>query len=413
MRFTLIESSGRPCAAAKRAEPWPSSTPRPSPAPVAVGERDDRRGVAEARPAGQQALLRELHGAGDRGAHGDGVHAGPVAGVVGLHDGGEVADAAVAAERPDALVLGPLAALAAGRGAPRAADDAAAAGGALLHVVALEHLAGDLAGQLELALAEVARREGPGLVEHVDQHRRAELGQRLGGDRVGLEDLLGLVHDELEALRIGDCGPMGAVPGDHDGLELLEAHHGAQATAADGTPAIVDDGGEEHAALARRADDRGLALRVQLAQTLQRGRHVEAPHAGGVVPFHAVDADRHVAGFVEGADDHQVVPADAAEGVAPVAARVAVEHGTRERRAAGDAVAAARRGAGARKGARREDQQVLGAERLDFVQPLAQGEIRSQTAAAEERARHVSRQLLVARRVRAQVEAQAAQRTKC
>ena len=94
---------------------------------------------------------------------------------------------------------------------------------------------------LELALAVVARGEGPGLVEHVDQHRRAELGQRLRGDRVGLEELLGLVHDELEALGIGDRGAMGAVAGDDDGLEPLGAHHGAQTAAADGPPAVVDD----------------------------------------------------------------------------------------------------------------------------------------------------------------------------
>src|SRR5665647_1402031 len=154
----------------------------------------------------------------------------------------------------------------------------------------------------------------------------------------------------------------------------------ATTAAADGAPAVVDDGREEHAALTRRADDRGLAPRVQLAKTRERARHVETPYAGGIVPFHAVDADRHVARVVQRTGHDKVVPADATEGVAPVAARVSVEHGARERRAAGDAVAAARRGAGAHQGARREDQQVLGGERLDCVQPLAQREVRAQAA---------------------------------
>ena len=154
---------------------------------------------------------------------------------------------------------GPSPLCAAGRGAPGAADDAAAAGGAALHVVALERLAGDGRGALELALAVVARRQGAGLVEHVDEHGRAELGQRRGGDRVGLEQLLGLVDDELEALGVGDRRLVVAVAGDDERLELLGAHDGAQAAAADGAAAVVDDGREQHAALAGRADDGGLA----------------------------------------------------------------------------------------------------------------------------------------------------------
>ena len=90
------------------------------------------------------------------------------------------------------------------------------------------------------------------------------------------------------------------------------------------------------------------------------------------------------AGRVQGAAHDEVVVAQAAQGVAPVAARVGVEHRARERRAAGDAVAAAGRGARARQGPGREDEQVLRAERLHVVQPLAQRQVHAQTAPAEE-----------------------------
>ncbi len=169
-----------------------------------LGERDDGPRVAETRAVRQQADLRQLHRAGDRRAHRDGVHAGAVAGVVGLHDRRQVAHAALGAEGPDTLVLGALSALPPGGGTPRAADDAAAAGGAALHVVTLERLAGDGGGALEPALAVVARGQCACLVEHVDEHRGAELGQRRGSDRVRLDQLLGLVDDELEPLRVGD-----------------------------------------------------------------------------------------------------------------------------------------------------------------------------------------------------------------
>ncbi len=178
---------------------------------------------------------------------------------------------------------GPSPLCAAGRRAPGAADDAAAAGGAPLHVVLLEHLAGDRLGVLEHALAVVARRHRPGLVEDVDQHRRAELGQRRRRDGVGLEELLGLVHDELEPLGVGHRRLARAVAGDGDGLEVLGAHDRAEAAAADRAAAVVDDGGEEHAALAGRADDRRLRARLQLLEPGQRRRDVEAPEAGGVV----------------------------------------------------------------------------------------------------------------------------------
>ena len=217
------------------------------------------------------------------------------------------------------------------------------------------------AGLLELALAEVARGEGPGLIEHVDQHRGAELGQRLGGDRVGLEELLGLVDDELEALGIGDRGRWAPCPATTTALSFLAPITAPRPPRPMERPRLLT--------MEAKSTPRSPAGPMTAASHCGCSSRRRASEAGTSRPqtpaaschSHAVGADRHVAGLVEGADDDEVVPAEAAEGVAPVAARVAVEHGTGERRAAGDAVAAARRGAGAREGSRREDQQVLGA----------------------------------------------------
>ena len=205
-----------------------------------------------------------------------------------------------------------------------------------------------------------------------------------------------------------------AVAVDDERLEPLGAHHGAEAAAADGPAAVVDDAREQHAALAGRADDGGLGLGVQIArarasdagtsrpQRPAAGRSVAPPGpasgsagvAGRRSLAGAVQPDGDVAGLVERAGHDQVVPAEAPQGVAEVAARVAVEHGAGERRAAGDAVAAARRRAGARERARREDEQVLGRERFHLVQPLAQRQVGAEAAAAEPQARDLGRQLL-------------------
>ena len=65
MRFTLIESSGRPCAAAKRAEPWPSSAPRPTPAAVAsaratTAAASPKRGPPGSRPSCVSSIAQAI-----------------------------------------------------------------------------------------------------------------------------------------------------------------------------------------------------------------------------------------------------------------------------------------------------------------------------------------------------------------
>ena len=213
-------------------------------------------------------------------------------------------------------------------------------------------------------------------------------------------------------------------------LTRLDAEDGAQAAAADGAAAVVDDAREQHAALAGGADDGGLRPRVQLAEPRQRRGDVEPPEAGGGAQRRAagavqrlrragrrslagpVEADGDVARLVQRTGHDQVVPAEAAEGVAEVAAGVAVEHRAGERRAAGHAVAAARRRAGAGQRAGRDDQQVLGPERLHLVQPLAQRDVRAQPAPAEPAAGDLGRQLFLAAGAGGEIETEAAERPK-
>jgi len=407
-------------------------------------EGDHRSGVAEPRPIGQHALLRHLHGAGDGGAHGDGVEPGAVAGVVGLDDRLEVADPAGRAEGPDALVLGPLAGGVAGRGAPRATDAASAAGRAALEEVAPQRLARDGRGMLELRGAEVPRRQDTSLVQDVHEHRRPELGQRLRRDRVRLEELLGLIGDERQPVRIGDHRAMAAVVGDDHRLEALGAHHRPQAAASDRPSPIVDDGGEEDAALAGRADDAGLGAGMGVAQASKRGGHLHAPQlargeqgdldpvgggedfadgraagargrparaAGGALPA-GVSADHEAGRRLAGPGDDEVVDAQAAQRHAEAAPGVAVEERPCERRTRGDAVAPRSRGVGARQRAWREDEQVLGRERLHFVQPLAQGDAGAQPATAEVGPGDVGGRLLGCRDAAREVDAQTMERSK-
>ncbi len=299
----------------------------------------------------------------------------------------------------------------------------------MVHVVSLQRLAGDGRGPLEPTLAVIAGRQRSGLVQHVDEYRGAELGQRRRGDRVRLEQLLGFVDDELQALGVGHGRLALAAPAEDQRLEPLRSHHGPEAPTPDGPAAVVHDAAEQHAALAGRADHGGLRLRVQLAHARQRLRHVETPEVRGGAQHRtavaveglsglrsgdpsvavAVQPDGHVAGRVERAADDQVVPAQTTQRVAPIAAGVAVEDGPGERRATGDAVAAARRSAGPRERARREDQQILGSERLHVEQPLAERQVRAEPAPAEIGAGDGDGQLLFAARPPGEVETQTAE----
>ena len=176
------------------------------------------------------------------------------------------------------------------------------------------------------------------------------------------------------------------------------------------------------------ASERG----VQLAHARERRRYVQAPEAGGRPQRRAaragqrlaraarlagrrslagpVETDSDVARLVQRSGHDQVVPAEAPQGVAEVAARVAVEHGARERRAAGDAVAAARRRPRARERPRREDEQVLRRERVHLPEPLAQRDEGAEAAPAEPQARDLGGQLLFAAGPAGEVDAQAAER---
>ncbi len=228
------------------------------------------------------AALEQLHGAGDGGAHRDGVHAVLVAEEVGLGDGVEVVDAAVGAERPGGLVLG---ALAVARvvgivdlGHPAAADDAAEAALGPHELLGGQRLAADLVGGREVAVLEVARGQRAGLVEDVDQHVGAVGLEAGAADRVRLDHLARLHHGGLEALRVGDLD--GAAAEHRDGLEVLGAHHGADAGAAGRPVHLVHDVGDEREMLAGRTDAGDLGVLVGL------GAH-EVGGVGRVVPHMA------------------------------------------------------------------------------------------------------------------------------
>ncbi len=170
---------------------------------------------------------------------------------------------------------------------------------------------------------------------------------------------------------------------------------------------------------------------MQLAHALERRRDLEAPQTGGGTQRRAAGAgeglregagrrslagavqpDGDVPRLVQRAGDDEVVPAEAAQRVAEVAAGVAVEHRAGERRAAGDAVAAAGRGAGARQRARREDERILGRERIDVVQPFAQRQVGAEPAAAQPQTRDLGRQFFFTGGPAGEVDAQAAKRPK-
>ena len=183
-------------------------------------------GLAPAQALVPGARFAELHGAAEGAAHGDGVEAQLVAGVIGFGDGGEVADAQVGAEGPDRLVFGPFAASFPGLRGPAAADRAFEAG-----ALALEQRLGDLLaaralGVVEHAAAEVLGREHAVGVDDVDQDGRAQDLERFAGHGILVDDAVEAGGQVFVSGGIGDGD--GLAPGGGDGLQVLGAHDGAQ-----------------------------------------------------------------------------------------------------------------------------------------------------------------------------------------
>ena len=199
----------------------------------------------------------------DRGF--DRIDADVVHQVVGAGDVVQVVDAAVRTQPPDSLVfkagcyvLALLVVI-----DLRTLDDAAGMAAVLRFAAAgddgvMHGLAGDLVGPVEVANREVAGRQAASLVEDVDQHVGAVGRQAFAADRVVHQGLGKDAGGRLEFFRIGDRHLGCALVVDGDELDLLGAHHGAEAApamAADLAVRVLDrDVGGGHLHFAGRSD---------------------------------------------------------------------------------------------------------------------------------------------------------------
>ena len=196
-------------------------------------------------------------------------------------------------------------------------------------------LAADALGVVEYAAAEVLGGEHAVGVDDVDQYRGAQHLQRLAGDRV-------LVHGAVQAqahvpvaLGVGDGRRL--VAESNDGLQVLGAHDGAQAAAAGGAVAVVEDRGEGDEVLAGLADAGHRRLGPDpLLQRLLRLLRVQSPDPGGVAHLDAGGGDGQVNGALGAAADDQAVQAGALEGGAEAAARAGIADGPGQGRARHD-----------------------------------------------------------------------------
>ena len=377
--------------AVSRFEPWPISLPKPSPSGGDLREIGERFGRAERRFDAELLLLQhahlvELHDGADRGAEGDRVEAVLVADEVGVGQRFEVVDAVGGAQRPRRLVFE------AARGAPvlrlvdhrevglvdlgdAAARDRAAEAGLVGHEVRLAvglarlvHRFGrNVLRAFELDIAMVARRQRADFVDHVHQHLRAELGQALPGHRVIGQDLLGgggCLHEGLEIADIAHA--LGAAHGNR--LEILAAHHRADARASRGAMQVVDHPRVQAARLAGAPDRADADLRI-LMLGLDRGLGLPdrlAPEPAGIEQLRSVVLDEQIdrLGRLALEDDH--VPTGHLQLGAPIAARVGAGDRAGQRPLGDDRVAPARRSHRSGERSRGPDHLVRGRQRIDL-----------------------------------------------
>ena len=220
----------------------------------------------------QDAEVVELHSRSDGRAEGNWVHAVLVAQQVGVLQRFQIADAVGRAQRPGRLVFqsaGSAPVLRAVLDAevafvdarnPPAGDGAAEAGrigdemGLAVGRALLVHgFAGNPARLLELHVTVITCGQGAHFIDHVHQDLGAELGQALAGHRIVGQHLLAGIGGSQKGREILDPGnPLGAT--NRHRLEVLRAHHRADAGTAGRAVQVIDDGGIEHTVLARPAD---------------------------------------------------------------------------------------------------------------------------------------------------------------
>ena len=222
----------------------------------------------------------------------------------------------------------------------------------------------EILGLLELALLEVASRQGAKRLGQVDRRGRAVPAEGLVG-RVDHHHTPHVPQRLHETIRISKRDTAGAADGNR--LESLGTHHRAHAAAARGAVLVVHDAGELHQVLAGRSDATGpqTGNPQLLTQTVLGVTNRLAPQMRRVTQLDPVIVNEQVLGRLGLARDQHQVVAGELQLRAPEPARVgggdAVGQG-----ALGDhhvAGPAGSTGTGQRSSG--EDQHVLWRQRID------------------------------------------------
>ncbi len=224
--------------------------------------------------------------------------------------------------------------------------------------------AADALSLFELAGLEVAGGQSADDVDDVHDGGRAELGQGLRGEGVGLDQFPGLVQHEAKQVTI--LGHVFLAACHRDRLEILTAHHRARPAARQRACAVVHDGRDAAEVLAGRADTQDVPAIIVLPQRGGGFGDGLAPQVGGVFNLHPVRSDLNLRGLGGSAANDQYVVAGALELHAPPAAAVGVQHGARQRAFGAHSETVARLRAAGGEGAGGEDERVVLGERFDL-----------------------------------------------
>ena len=224
----------------------------------------------------------------------------------------------------------------------------------------------DLVGALELDIAVVACRQAAERLGDIEHRDGALLGQ--AGAVVAWVELGPRRRDSgMKGVGILDLDARRAAHGNC--LQILRAHHRADAGAPGGAVEIIDDAGIARELFAG-APDRGdadarilvtfLDARFGLPHRLAPDETLCVQQLGLVILD--VEIDR-LFGF---AGDHDHVPAGEAQLAAPIAARIGARDGIRQGALGDHRITSAGGGAGAGQRARGENQHILGRQRIRF-----------------------------------------------
>ena len=194
----------------------------------------------------------------------------------------------------------------------------------------------------ELHFAVIARWQCASFVDDVHQNLGAVSWQTLARNRVGLQNFLASAGCGHESFAVFDLDAAGAA--NRDRLNVLGAHHGANARAAGRAMQVVDDAGVHDFLFASDADGCDVHHRILmlLLQPSIRVPDAGAPDRGSVLDlaFAVDDRDIDRLGALAFQDDH--IPAGELEFSAEVAAGVRTGDSVGERSFGDDRIAPAR-----------------------------------------------------------------------